>query len=270
LTTMQNLRKDMAMRMMAAISVWLGAWICSGPAGTSNSIPWTANFNNYTNLTPLVNGTGGWYASSSSVVIQTNFCCTNLSGISLNAVMLPTDVTLSNRFSNSFTRVVKLGMQICPQLYNATNSPTPAMNVAAQFYVNSNGCFVVSNGTNWQTLNWRNFSLLSEGGSALPVTNTFFTYVEVNLRYKNHTWNLKAWSNETLIASSPYVHFTSNLNSFGGFDIYNGSSTSYLNDVFVTNVDVSLLPAINYVSFDAVESVCGAAPAEVNNVVLNE
>jgi len=87
------------------------------------------------------------------------------------------------------------------------------------------------------------------------------------LRYKNHTWNLKAWSNETLIASSPYVNFTSNLNSFSGFDIYNGNSTSYLNDVSVTNIDSSLLPAINYVSFDAVESICGATPVEINNVI---
>lgn len=222
--------------------------------GDTNTIPWNDNFENYTNLTPLINGTQGWFASSSGCIVQQDV---KYSGS--QAAMLPVDVTLSNRFSNSFTRIVRVDMQIQPQLYDGSTAPTAATNVAAQFYVNSNGYFVVCNGTNWRTLD-----TLAGGGSALPITNTHFTRVELNLRYKNHTWNLKAWSNTTLMASAPYVNFTSNLNSFSGFDIYNGNSTSYVDAVVVSNV--TRLNKINGVRMDAVYRIDGAQPGVVNGV----
>lgn len=226
--------------------------------GTTNTIPWSDNFESYTNLTPLIDGTNGWFASSASAVVQTNVYYTGS-----RAVMLPIDVTLSNRFSNSLSRIVKLEMQVQPQLYTGATGPAVATNVAAQFYINSNGYFVVCNGTNWQAA-----PSLWGGGSATRVTNTHFTKVVVNLRYRNHTWNLKAWSNTTLVASTRYINFTSNLNAFNGFDIYNGNSTSYVDDVTVTNV--TRINKINGVRVDAIYRVNDVRPELRINGVADE
>lgn len=226
-------------------------------APQTNTVGWSDNFETYTNLTPLIDGTNGWYASDSGCIVQTNVYYS-----ATNAAMLPVDVTLSNRFSNAYTRIVKLEMFIQPQLYNGTNYPVISSNIAAQFFVNSNGFFVVGNGTNWEELTKK-----AGGADAQTIANTHFTKIQVNLRYKNHTWNLKAWSNTTLMASTYYVNFTSNLNTFSGFDIYNGNATSYVDNVSVITGRQS---KVNGVPFDTIKSINGAQPAAINGVSVNE
>lgn len=228
--------------------------------GGTNSIPWYDNFAeaDYMHGTPLVN-IKGWYASDSSCIVQTNVKHTGT-----QAAMIPVDVTLSNRFDNAYHRVVRMEMFIQPQLYNGVNYPEISTNIAVQFFVNSNGYFVVGNGTNQ-----REITNMASGAAAIPITNTYFTRIQLNLRYKNHTWNLKAWSNETLMASTYYVNFTSNLNTFGGFDIYNGNAINYVDDVSVTNVDVNLLPKINGVPVDIIKSINGAPPTMVNGIRMD-
>ena len=160
-------------------------------------------------------------------------------------------------------------MYVRPQLYNGTSNPVMSTNVAAQFFINSNGYFVVGNGTNW-----KEFAKMADGTDAQSIqsitNNTYFAKIQVNLRYKNHTWNLKAWTNSasvtTLVARSYYVNFTSNLNAFSGFVIYNGTATSYVDDVSVTKIDYNLLQKINGVSFDAIKNINGAQPAVINGV----
>jgi len=228
--------------------------------GDTNTVPWNDNFENYTNGTPLINGTNGWFSSFSGASNDCAIVQSNVKHGGTQAAMIPIDVTLSNRFSNTTMRIVGLEMCVQPQLYNGTNYPSVETNVAAQFYVDSNGYFVVCNGTNWQTS-----STLADGGSATPIANSYFTKVQVNLRYKNHTWNLKAWSNTTLVASTCYINFTGNLDSFNGFDIYNGNSTSYIDDVSVTNLN--LVNKINGVRTDAIRYINGASPGIVNGVV---
>jgi hypothetical protein len=226
-------------------------------SGITNTMGWYDNFENYTNFTPLINGTQGWFASSANAVVTTNY----VYGGSGQAAMIPVDVTLSNRFSNSFTRIVNLQMYIRPQMYNGTSAPVVARDVAAQFYINSNGYFVVCNGTNWNIV-----SRFKTGGNAIAISNNYFTKVKVNLRYKNHTWNLQAWSNDTLpVANTPYMNFTSNLDSFSGFAIYNGASTSYVDNILVTNVDQVI--KINGVRFDAIYRIDNATPFKVNGVM---
>ncbi|MDO9541083.1 MAG: MBG domain-containing protein, partial [Kiritimatiellia bacterium] len=225
---------------------------------TTNSIPWSDNFESYYNGTPLINGITGWHASASSCLVQTNVKYTGT-----QAAMIPIDTTLSNRFDNTYTRIVRMEMYMRLPLYNGTNYPALTNNVAVQFFVNSNGYFVVGDGTNW-----RKVTTMANGADAIPITNTYFTRIQLNLRYKNHTWNLKAWTNDTdLVASTYYMNFTSNLNTFAGFDIYSGNSTNYVDDVSVTNIDFNLLPAINDVSFDAIESIGDAQPAEIDDII---
>lgn len=242
------------------------ATLCAGAPQTNSTAGWNDTFENYTNQTPLIDGTNGWYASSANCIVSAGAGRSDS-----QAAMIPVDVTLSNRFDDTYTRIVSIEMYVKPQLYNGTNYPDISStnndlglstNSAAQFFINSNGYFVVANGTNWRTL-----TKMADGSDARPVTTSYYSRVQVNLRYKNHTWNLKAWTNDTyLVASTPFINFTSPLNTFGGFDIYNGSSTSYLDEVSVTNIDYSLLPKFNGVPLDAILKINGAQPAAINGV----
>jgi hypothetical protein len=237
----------------------------------TNSIPWSDNFESYYNGTPLINGVTGWYASASSCIVQTN-----VKHAGSQAALIPQGVVLSNRFVSTNERIVRIEMYIQPQLTNGADNSAIFTNVAAQFFVNSNGYFIVGNGTNWDEITNK-----TDGALARPITNTYFTRIQVNLRYKNHTWNLKAWTNDNdLVASAYYVNFTSNLNTFSGFNIDNSNSTSYadevslcgryisyVDDVSVTNIDFNLLPQINDVPFDAIESIGDAQPAEIDDII---
>jgi len=245
--------------------IWPLANTCFGAAQT-NTIPWYDNFENYTNQTPLINGTNGWYASSADAVISTNYANSGT-----NAAMIPIDVTLSNRFQGGSGRNVNLEMYVQPRLYDGTNYPEirgtnyPGIssNVAAQFFINSNGYFVVSNGTNW------NEATNMVGGADAPsivniIGTTNFVKLQLHLRYKTHTWDLNAWTNGTLVASTNFLGFTSNLNYFSGFDIYNGNSTSYVDDV-----SVKRWPSVkvNGVSIDNIRRIDGATPGgKINGV----
>jgi len=237
--------------------------VCFGAdAPSSNTVPWNDDFDSqYTNLTPLVYGTNGWYSTFSGTNSECAIVQEDVKYSDPQAAMVPIDVTLSNRFSNTTMRAVGMEMDIQPQLYDGTNPlfPAVATDVAAQFYVDSNGYFVVCNGTNWRTI-----TTMADGRDALPITNSYFTKVQINLRYKNHTWNLKAWSNTTLMASTYYINFTSNMNTFNGFDIYNGNFAMYVDDV---SVDVGGRQSmINGVPFDTIKSINGAHSAAINGV----
>lgn len=229
--------------------------VCFG-APQTNVIGWSDNFANYTNQTPLIDGTNGWYASLAECIVSQGI---GIAGS--QAAVVPTDVTLSNRFNNVYTRVVSLDMYVQPQMYNGTNYSNLAMSsdAAAQFFVNSNGYFMIGNGTNWIEAR-----TMFNGTPAIAITNSNYTRVQVNLRYKNHTWNLKAWSNNTLVASTHYVNFTSNLNTFSGFNVYNGNATSFVDEVSVITGRQSL---VNGVPFDTIKKMNGAfPPAAVNGV----
>jgi len=263
LMSAQVFRRAALAQVIFLFLTWLLTNACFGDPQI-NPVGWRDNFQSYTNLTPLIGGTQGWYASSADCIVQEGVGITNS-----QAAMLPIDVTLSNRFDNTYTRIVSMEMYVRPQLYDGTNYPDilgtnyPGIsaNVAAQFFINSNGYFVISNGTNWNEA-----TKMVNGELATPVTNTCFSRVQVNLRYKNHTWNLKAWTTNTpgiLLANTRYVNFTSNLNTFGGFDIYNGNSTSYVDDVSVITGRQSV---INGVPFDTIQSINGAYPALINGV----
>jgi|GEM_PF-1683245 len=237
------------------------AFVVAQASPETNSIPWYDDFETYGTNAPLVGGINGWYATSTNCVVQR---VVRNSGA--QAVILTTDVMLSNRFDSSeYNRLVRMEFYSQIEPYKGTNYPVLTNNVAAQFFVNSNGFFVVGNGTRWQDV-----TNMADGAAAIPITNTYFTKVQVSLRYKNHTWNLKAWTNEDdLVASTHFINFASNLNTFGGFDIYNGATTSYLDDVSVTNLDLNVLPKINDVPVDIIRSINDAPPVIVDDIRID-
>ena len=238
--------------------IWPLTTVCFGGAQT-NSIPWSDNFENYTNLTPLINGTQGWYSSSSACIVQTNVRYS-----STDAAMLPIGEVLSNSFRGQPARNVKLEMYIQPQLMMSNGYPYPtlATNVAAQFLINSNGYFVVGNGTNWDVAS------NMPSGPAPNITNinnsTNFVRVQVNLQYNTHTWSLKAWTNGIPVASTNYLRFASNMNYFSDFAIYGGTATSYVDDVSVIRFEGPI--KVNGVSFDTIRYIDGALPGKINGV----
>lgn len=236
------------------------ATVCFGdPAPSTNAIPWSDNFEDqYTNQTPLINGTNGWYASSSSCIVQTNV---RYSGT--NAAMLPVGETLSNNFVGQPARNVKLEMYVQPQLTTSNDYPTLATNVTAQFLINSNGYFVVGNGTSWHVAS------NMPSGPAPSITNinnsTNFVRIQISLQYNTYKWSLKAWTNGTLVASTNYLSFASNMNYFSGFAVYGGTATGYVDDVSVTRYEGPI--KVNGMSFDTIRRVNGVVPAgKVNGV----
>lgn len=203
--------------------IWPLTTVCFGDPQT-NTIPWSDAFEAYTNLTPLINGTNGWYASSSACLVQTNV---RHSGD--KAAMLPAGETLSNSFAEQTVRNVKLEMYVQPQLMTSNVYPRISSNVSAQFFINSNGYFVVGNGSSWSE------ATSMPDGAAISITNinnsTNFVRVQIHLQYNTHLWGLKAWTNDTLVASTNYLSFASNLNNLSGFTVYSGDTTNYFDDV---------------------------------------
>jgi hypothetical protein len=182
-------------------------------------------FETYTNGTPLIAGINGWYGSSSSIMVQTNTV-----RMGTNAAMIPVDCILSNRFSSTNTTDICIQMDLRPILFDSTNPPVVNTNVAAMFYINSNGNFVVHNGpaTNPSPTNSLNWLTVANGGIGTNGTN--WVTARILEKFSTKTWDL--YANSTLVTNN-IGFINTNLTNFAGFDIYNGASTSYLDNVSV-------------------------------------
>jgi len=214
----------------AAVVASLGTAFALGP---STSIPYTDDFEGYTNLTPLIDGTNGWYGSSAEIIVVSNteFAAAG----STNSAMIPVDCTLSNRFESIPSSNVWVQMDLQPSLFDGTNCPEVNTNQAALFYVNSNGNFVVHNGpaspdptnsANWVTLT--NFNVGTEG--------TNWVAVGIYEDFTMQKWHLYASTNTptsfTLVTNN--IKFVNpGVTNFTGFESYNGATTSYLDNVSV-------------------------------------
>jgi len=209
----------------------LAILICSTVSfAATNSTLYTDTFENYTNGTPLVDGTNYWYASSAEAVVQTGVVASG----STQAAMIPIDVTLSNRCGTTVaTNSTNVWLRMQPRIvkYNRDAYPTYDTNSTAIFYVNSNGYFVVRNGTvEWTTLT-----------NGTPVSETNFYLVDVFLDYAAKTWRLSL--NSTPLTNNIGFVNTAATN-FSGFEVYNaGLSTSYLDNVIVYDRDA--LPVLS-------------------------
>jgi hypothetical protein len=205
-----------------------------GHAAT-NSTLYTDTFENYTNNEPLIDGTNFWYASSAEAIVQTSICAAG----STKAAMIPIDVTLSNRFAANYNSP-NIWLRMKPRIvkYNRSQFPVCDTNATAMFYVDSNGYFVVTHGTNWTTLTE------TPGGIPInPISESTFYTIDVHLSYTSKTWQI-VLSSVVLTNNLGFINTAAtNLN---GFDVYNaGVSTSYLDDVQI--VDVNALPVLSTV-----------------------
>jgi len=206
----------------------------SALAGATNT-PYTDTFEEYTNGTPLIDGTNAWYGSSSDIIV-TNIVRTIFGAISTNAAMIPVDGTLSNRCTSTHGTGVFIQVDANLEFYEISNSPAVDTNVTAMFYVDSNGYFVVHNGaanpTPTNSINWVTLKTDLEGQPIDPLSAN--TNVRINLRqnYQDKTWAL--YANNVLLTNAIGFINTAPTN-FTGFDLYNGSTTSYLDNVAISD-----------------------------------
>jgi hypothetical protein len=173
------------------------------------------NFESYANGTPLINGINSWYGSSSNIMVQTNIACTGT-----QAAIIPEDCTLSNRFASATSTNVWVQMDIQPALYDGSNPPAVNTNVAVMFYINTSGYFIVHDGpaTNWVT---------TTAGGVGPSGTNWIT-VRIFEKFNTKKWDLYA---NSILVTNNIGFINPNLTNFAGFDVYNGASTSYLDNV---------------------------------------
>lgn len=197
--------------------------------------PYTDTFEEYTNGTPLIDGTNGWYGSSNAIIV-TNIVCTNLGVISTKAAMIPVDCTLSNRCVS--TNNIGIWMQADANLafYYSANQPAVNTNASTMFYVDSNGYFVVHNGapdpTPTNSDNWVTLKTNVAGQAIDPLSANTNVQIILHQNYADKNWALYA-NNVLLTNAIGFINTT--LTNFTGFDLYSGNTTSYLHNVYISD-----------------------------------
>lgn len=233
-----HLRKKLRLIGQYATPILMLTAMIASPGSAIAAIantPYIETFEEYTGGTPLIDGTNGWYGSSSEIIV-TNIVRTNYGVISTNLAMIPIDCTLSNRCNS--TNTIGIWMQVDANLafFNGATNPAVDTNASAMFYVDSNGYFVVHNGAPFPTAtnsaNWVTVKTNAAGQAIDPLSAD--TSVRINLRqnYETKTWAL--YTNNVLLADAlGFINTT--LTNFTGFDLYNGSATSYLDNVNISD-----------------------------------
>ncbi len=200
------------MKYILVIIVFLSINLCV--FAESSTILWEDNFEEYTNNTPLINGTNRWYGSSPNIVAQNLIYYEGT-----QSAKIPIDCTLSNRFTNSSSPLqVWIEADLKPQLFEGLTNPIINTNCAVTFFINSNGYFVVTDSTNFLTL------------PSSIITNGQWISVDVHLDYI--TKKCQIYYNGIRIGNN-LAFVNTNLSTFNGFDIYNGGSTSYMDNVSI-------------------------------------
>lgn len=206
------------------LSVSCSSWGALAPS--SNTVPGNAayldTFEVYPNGTPLIGGTNGWYADFPDVIAQN---AEKRSG--QLAAMIPFDCFLSNRFENVVSNVW-MTMWVRAIRFDGANYPIAKTNASTVFYVNNNGNFLVKTGavgSAWSALT------NTARGDAYSVTDGEWMRLDVHQDYSKKSWKL--FSDYVLINDAlPFVN--TNIARFNGFDLYNGGSTTYLDNVEVS------------------------------------
>ncbi len=214
-------------------------------ADPNTSFPFRDNFEQYTNGTPLVDGTtNGWYGSTNDDVAgATNMILVQneVAYLSAQSVAVPVEHTLSNRFKpdpavtsvwiQADVRVVLTdddlddGAEI-PRTLTVDNT-----NASALFYINTSGYFVVHNGPASPSItNSTNWVVLS---SATPCAESDWVRVKMHMDYQNQTWSL--WANHAELTNN--IQFLNpDSTQFSGFDLYNGvvANTTFMDNVYIS------------------------------------
>lgn len=150
--------------------VSLPGWMLADPI--TNSLTFSDDFESYTNNTPLVDGTNGWYGSSSNIIVLSN---TVIAYSSTNCAKVPVDCILSNRFLSEESTNVWMQLDMRAELYDGLSSPAVNTNKGVIFYINSNGNVVAHNGAASPTpTNSANWVIITTN---LPVISTSITNI---------------------------------------------------------------------------------------------
>ena len=140
-----------------------------------------------------------------------------------------------------------------------TDFPAVNTNAVALFYVDTNGHFVVCNGLG-TTSTWCIVSNAVGSGSEFVVTNNTWAHIVIYLDYRYRQWKLKA---NNILITNKIGFVTQQTNGFSGFDVYNGNTTSYLDNVSVNWWDRF---KVNDVLDHLIRSVNGVIPDRILGV----
>jgi hypothetical protein len=195
-------------------------------AAVINDVPFSDDFEVYTNQTPLIDGLNGWFASSNSVIVQTSVVYSGT-----NAAMIPPDTYLSNRFNSVYDSNIWATMRVRPGLDNAGLAANAELstNSTVLFYVNTSGYFVVYNGNS----GWQELPTMLDGAASPRLASNTWSRVDLGINHSNRVWTL--FVNYQLISTN--IQFANtNVSSFSGFDVHGPglAQTNYLDSVVLT------------------------------------
>ncbi len=205
-----------------------------GSSPVLNTIPWSDDFENYYDLQPLIDGTNGWYADSSSIVVQTNVAKSGT-----KAAMIPAG-TLSNRFMGAETTNVWVQMDVLPAMRETPDYPVVDTNAAMMFFVDTNGYYVVHNGpanpTSTNSTFW-----MTNYNVKLPTDGTTWVRINILQDFANTNWTLYS---DGVMVTNNIGFINTSLTNFNGFDIYNDGPSSYVDNVSVLVADTNNYPPL--------------------------
>lgn len=194
---------------------------CSATALAVNSMPFSDQFEGYSNADPL-DGNNGWVASDSSVV-ATN----SIKYAGSNSGYVPESQALTNQATVNASSNVWVDMFVQVTLRSSgADDPTPDSGAVAQFFFNENGYPVVLNGTltNWVTLTetYANTTLTN-------ITTGAWVRVSVFLNYTDEEWGL--YVNDQLVKDDIAFHTTDTQ-----FDEFAVENETYIDNYWVNTV----------------------------------
>ena len=210
--------------LIACLCACMGVVPCLG--ASPNSIPWSDNFEGYTNNSPI--NYGGWYPGSTDMVIQTNVFWTNdlIVDPPTNAAYVPGTKTLTNQFATATRTNVWFDSYV--RIDFLEEAPALDTGASAMFYFNSNGYAVVQDGpdTNWVVCT------TTPGGPPAAVVGSGWTRVSVVHNYTNKTWGLLV---DNVLVADAIGFIDTSLVGLNEFAV--GGGSSYLDNVWV-NLDM--------------------------------
>ena len=247
--------------LLALMAGWAGA------VAGDNLMPWNDTFEAYTNGTPLVNGTNGWYASSTDVIVQDAVVYSGT-----RAAMIPASGALSNRFLSNNDNEVWMRMTARVVFTDddaaANLGPAPVdTNKALLLYISTSGYFVAHNGPPSPTpTNSTNWVILTNDAAGQPIparTNGAWVRLLAAFNYTGRVWSLTA--DEVLLATNlGFVNPA--VTNFNGLALANRIAPTYLDNVAVSSVAPNLSVSPGWLTNSVM---AGHAPPPMSFAYLN-
>ncbi|NLB54822.1 MAG: hypothetical protein GX811_03490 [Lentisphaerae bacterium] len=193
--------------------------------GVINFVPFEDDFESYVADTKLVNGLNGWTASDTNCFVVDTKNSPFEAGT--KSAYIGDDVSLANAFDGESFSEIWMQMDVLPTLYDGSDYPEIDLNAASSFYINSNGFFVVRDGETW-----REMDITDAGQESEVFSESNWVRIHWRQDYATKKWDLFA-NYKQIAYQADFVN--PDLESFSGFDMYNGSvNVAYLDSVVVS------------------------------------